>query len=50
MEEGGREEGPEEVHDEGEGGGEIQREAVVFVRRDSRGGAGDGLRAAVGAG
>lgn len=50
MQEWGREEGPEDVDDEGQRGGEVEGEAVVFVGGHLRRGARDGLGGAVGAG
>lgn len=49
MEKGRREEGPEDVDDEGETAGHVQREAVVFVSGDFGTCSRDGFGGAVGA-
>lgn len=43
MEKGRGQVGPEEVHEEGEGGEEVEDEAIVFVGWDFRGCARDGF-------
>lgn len=48
MQERAGEVAPEDIHEEGEGGEEVQDEAVVFVGGDFRGGARDGLEFGVG--
>lgn len=50
MQEGRGQEGPEEVDEEGEGGGQVEREAVVLVGGDFWGGARDGFGGAVAGG
>lgn len=50
MQERRRQEGPEDVDDEDQTAGQVEREAVVLVRRDLGAGAWDGLRRAEGTG